>query len=269
MLIVIIIVFAVLILAFFSYRGRNLPVIESTLKDETGEETLISATVKSKAVTENGTKRQHYLMYLVEFSCDDGEVREFNLPEEVFKAVKVGVQDTLICSDNLFIGFGDYGAVSDDIDAEIDEALGENGFSYDDFDESMDIELVSEFAGENKLTTEDKAFFAQFRERKKLPMKLENLQAETDDLSTYPTADLLQSTTIYPFLAWESDVRKLFREAYSAAYEDMLGFDGNARKGKAADSIIINKNEVRVAVIVEQKPKPLASLISVEYGINE
>lgn len=267
----IIAVVAFAIMAYFSFFGGKTDVsgqADSRIRNVRAEATEIGAAVKRMYITEDGKKRKHDLMHMAVFECDDGEYREFPVNSDIFGEIRPGERATLIYSEHIFLGFGEHGAAAI-ADGDAVTLPDGDDFSYDDFDASIDIEQGFDLPAEAPLSAEDALYFEGFRRKVKLPAKTETIEVETDSLTGYPARDLLQKITLYPFLKRESDIVRMFERTYRDAVSDMLGFDGNSRKGIAADSVFINKNEIRTIITVQENPPPLRSKITAEFGVNE
>lgn len=270
MLFVIIIIIAVSLLIYFAYFNKNreeFADLEPELRDVKNEASSVVAVLKDKSSAVGGKGRGRNLVNLAVFDCEDGEEREFFVNRQIFEEIDIGERDTLIYSGNIFLGFGERGA-TETISDEISEIDGGDDFCYDDFDENIDVEQSMEIPGETALTSEDAEALKKFRVKVKLPAKSETIEDETDSLTGYQARELLKKTTLYPFLRWESDVLVLFERTFQDAVSDMLGYASATRKGMAADSVSINKSEIRAVITVEERP-PFKSKITAGFGVND
>lgn len=264
MVFVVIVVIAIAILTFFAFSGGSSGSTPA-IREDVIEDSAVNAAVKEKDIRENRIKRNHSLTYFVMFDCEDGVSREFEVPSALYNAIETGEQGELVYMGERFLGFGDYGAVETD-----SEPVLEDGFTYDDYDESIDFELDPAAQDElSGLDPETQESFALFRDRKILPAKTETVADEAVALGEYPPLSLLEKTTVYPFLKREDAVRRMFLRTYGEALSDLLGFDGDSRKGSAADSEFINKNEIRVLITLQETTPPLLNRITAEFGVNE
>lgn len=263
MFMIIIAVIAAAILVYFSFfSGRQ--VSEPELRDETGEESLINAAVSGKRVGKSQRRRTYFILYYVEFECEDGEFREFSVGPTIYEAVEIGDRDTLVYAGVQFVGFGDHGAIAVEGEPEVED----DGFTYEDYDESIDMEQDVELPAASGLDPENEELLEQFRSREKLPAKTETVGDE-GPLAEYSALTLLEKMTIYPFLKREDAVRRIFRRTFDEAMSDLRGFEGDSRKGRAADSVIINRNEIRVTITLEENPRPLEDRVTAEFGVND
>lgn len=263
-IIIIIATFAAILIYFAFFAKSEVPA-EPEIIEEAPADSVIDATVIGKTIAEAGSRRNNFLTYVVTFECDDGEIREFNVNADIFGKLQDKERDTLVYNGRVFVGFGAHGAVGE---AE-DFSATDSGFTYDDYDESIDIEQVPDASEGLGLDGENRELYKQFIARKKLPTKVEEIEDETDSLKDYSALSLIKKTTLYPFLAMESDVRRMFARTYDEAMNDLLGFDGDSRRGRSADSVVVNKNEIRIAITLQEQPAPLRCKVHAEYGVNE
>lgn len=269
-----IVAIAVAILLYFSFFAGKQAAPDETETEIVShklEDSVVGASVRDKYI-EAGSRG--LIVRTVVFACDDGVEREFTISEEIFDAIRMGERDTLIYSGAMFLGFGEHGG-AEIPDGEADNLSSDSDFSYDDFDESIDIEQSiampdgDAFSTEDSLSVEDKEHFEQFLDYVRLPAKSETVEDETDSLAKYNAAALLQRVTLYPFLKREGKVARMFDRTYRDAIDDMLGYAGESRQGKAADGLTINDNEIRVVITVQELPPPLRNKITAEFGVND
>lgn len=273
MYVAIIAVIAAVVLFYFSFKPSQVP--QPELVEDALEDIAVTATVKYKTVESNPAIRQSHLKYFAVFALDTGEDIEFSIGREIYGALNEGDRDTLVYHGEVFVGFGDIGASADS--AETDGSGGEetaspnDSFTLDDYDESIDVEIAidTEASGGGVVSGEDREDYDIFINREKLPVKTETITGETESYAEYPAGSLLDKVTIYPFLKREIEVREMFLKTYSEAVNDLLGYSGGSRTGRAADSIFLKKNEIRVVITIEEKPLPLLSRIEAEFGVNE
>lgn len=264
MVFIVIIAVAAVVLVFLAFSGGSAS-HASEIRDVIIRESVVYAVVKNIDVRENMGKRGQYLTYFITFDCDDEITREFEVSLNLYDTIEIGEYGELVYAGERFVGFGEHGA------AELDSGLPpEDGFTYDDYDESIDVELdVAMTVETGGLDPEDQKYFELFLDREIIPAKTESIEDETDSLKEYSAVSLLGKITIYPFLKKEEAVRRIFFKAYGEAMNDLLGFEGDARKGVAADSASINKNEIRVSITLQERPYPLKNKIHAEFGVNE
>lgn len=265
-------VIAAAVLVYFSFfTGKTADNLQPELVEEALEDIAVTATVNAKTVESNPARRQSRLKYFVIFTLDNGEHLEFSVKPEIFKALKAGDRDTLVYHDDVFIGFGDIGAVADSAETSEDFSETDDGFTLDDYDESIDIEIAADTDAANqvKINEEDLEDYKLFNEREKLQLKTEAIAVETESYMDYQAENLLDKITVYPFLKRENEVRRMFVKTYSEAVKDLLGYEGDSRTGRSADSVFVNRNEIRVAITIVEKPLPLLTHIEAEFGVNE
>lgn len=267
MYVVIIAVIAVAVLCYFSFKPSQVP--QSKLVEDALEDIAVTATVKNKTVESNPAIRQSHLKYFAIFVLDTGEDIEFSISREIYDLLNVGDRDTLVYHDGVFVGFGDIGASADSGGEDADSP--DIDFTLDDYDESIDVEIPidTEVSVPSVVNEEDREDYDIFMSHEKLTVKTETVTGETESYSDSPAGSLLDKITIYPFLKREAEVREMFLKTYADAVNDLLGYDGGSRTGRAADSIYLKKNEIRVVITIEEKPLPLLSRIEVEFGVNE
>lgn len=268
MYIIVIAVIAAAILIFFSFKPADVP--QPELVNETLEDVAAGATVKLKTVENDPTTKRSHLKYFAVFTLDDGADIEFLVGPETYNALNVGDRDTLVYRGDVFIGFGDVGAAAEPAES-AEAAPDADGFTLDDYDETIDVEIPMdmETSGTDRLEGADQKDYELFMAREKLPLKTESIADETGSFEDYPAAGLLEKTTIYPFLKRESEVRRMFLRTYSEALKDMRGYAGDSRTGRAADSVLLRKNEIRLAITVTELPNPLPNRVEAEFGVNE
>lgn len=266
----VLILLVILVVIFF-------PQIKEAFKTDTSarlnEEVLADiaemATVTDKQVSESGIRRNRYIDYSVVFETDDGKTLEFSLRKEVFEEIEIGERDMLVYQEARFIGFGDHAAVQADA---VPEASREDGtFFYDDYDETIDVELVpdsEENPASGALSGEEKELLAQWNDRIRLPQKISAAEAETEDLYAYSAVKLLERTDTYRFLKNDPQIGSLFTKVYAAALRELEGFAGDTRGGRAADSVFISKSEFSLLISLQENTAPLLHKITAEFCVN-
>lgn len=257
--------------SFFAGKQAGADETETEIISPRLEDSVVGASVKNKYV-EAGSRGS--IVRMAVFDCDDGVEREFSVSEEIFDAIGIGERDTLIYSGAMFLGFGERGG-AEIADGEAGSLSFDSDYSYDDFDESIDIEQsiampdADAFGADASLSAGDKEYFEQFLDYVRLPARSEAIEDETDSLTKYNAAALLQKAALYPFLKREGKVVRMFERTYRDAVDDMLGYDGKSRQGKAADGLLINDNEIRVVITLQELPPPLRNKITAEFGVND
>lgn len=269
----IIVAIAVVIVVYFAFfAGKDSGVRESFQEAITqteslvNEDTEVTASVRNKYVVPAARGR---IAHMVVFACDDGAEREYALDKEIFDALFIDQRDTLIFSGAMFLGFGAYGGT--DIEDDAGAISHDDAFSNEDFDETIDIEQIPDLeqAYTDTLGVEDKQALERFLNYEKLPPKSEVVADDPDTFAMYRTDRLLQKLTVYPFLKREEKIARMFERVYVDALEDMRGYDGNARRGMAADDMLLNGNEIRLVITVQEAPPPLRCSVNAEVGVND
>ena len=263
MLLVVILIALLILLYFAFFTGKSTPAPE--LYEDIHDPVIVEATVVDKQIATNMRSKSRDLIYGVTFHCDDGESREFFVDKKTYDELNADDKDTLVYLDNQFFGFGDHGAT----EAGFAGAVNDDGFTHEDFDESIDIELYPGMEERSALSEGDRKDLELFKAAKKLSAKTESFKENTGSLPDYPSTKLLEKVNMYPFLKSEPRVISLISNAYKEALSDMYAFEGDARQGVAADSVFINKNEFRVLVRLQEAPKPLEHTIYFEFSANE
>lgn len=257
------------VLIYFSFKPSGDAQSDPVLVSEAIEDIAVGATVSDKTVETNPASRRGSLKYFIVFTLDDGSNLEFSVMPEIHGAINVGDRDTLVYHGDVFVGFGDIGAAEDSGEGETWQAG--DGFTLDDYDESIDVEIPIgvEAPAADAFDEETRRYYGLFLSREKLPTKTETVTDETESFAGYSPVKLLEKTSIYPFLQREGEVRRMFISAYSNALTDLRGYEGNSRTGRAADSVRLRKNEIRVVITVQELPPPLICRIEAEFGVNE
>ena len=264
LLIIIIAAIAVAILIYFAFfSGKTAPYTE--LLEDIGNPSIVEATVEDMSTRAIVTEKGPGMLYRITFKCDDGKTHEFDVEEDTYATLSIGDKNTLVYMNRRFFGFGDHGGLDTDLEC----AVNNDGFTHDDFDESIDIEQYPEMESRAAFSEDDRRDFARFNAAEKLTATTESFEEITASLEDYPPAALLEKITMYPFLKSDPKIMSLFSRAYNEALNDMHGFDGDSRKGVSADSVYINKNEFRVLIKLQEAPKPLDSTIYMEFSANE
>ena len=263
-MLLIIIVIALLILLYFAFfTGKPTPGPE--LYENIQDPVTVEATVSDKHIATNMRSKNRNLIYGITFQCDDGESREFIVDKKTYARLNDGDKDTLVYLNQQFLGFGDHGAT----EAVLLSDVSDHGFTHEDFDENIDIELYPGMEEHSSLSQGDRKDFERFKAAKKLAAKTESFEENTESLRDYPPTKLLEKVEMYPFLKSEPRVISLISNVYKEALSDMYAFEGDSRKGVAADSVFINKSEFRVLIRFQEAPKPLEHTIYFEFSTNE
>jgi len=264
MLLLLIVAIALGILLYFAFfTGKPAPTPE--LYEDIHDPLTVEATVTDKHIATNMRSKSRDLIYSITFDCDDGESREFFVDKKTYNKLNTDDRDTLVYLEQQFLGFGDHGAV----ESGFAHAVNDNGFTHDDFDETIDVEQYPGMEEQSALSGDDRKELARFNAAKKLAPKTESFEDATPSLRDYSPTNLLEKITMYPFLKSESRIISLLSSAYKAALSDMYAFEGELRKGIAADSVFINKNEFRVHITLQEAPEPLEHTIIFEFSANE